>query len=60
MKEILTIKQLAKYLQMNEQTLYRMVKKGKIPVCRVGGSLRFPVTLIDGWLDKISKKRSKK
>lgn len=58
--EVLTIKQLAKYLQMNEQTLYRMVKRGKIPVCRIGGSLRFPVDLINKWLGEIARRKHRK
>jgi len=58
--DVLTIKQLAKYLQMNEQTLYRMVKRGKVPVCRIGGSLRFPIELINKWLGEIAKRKLRK
>jgi len=33
--EILTVKQLADYLQMNEHTIYRLAKGGKIPTMKI-------------------------
>ena len=34
--EILTVKQLADYLQMDEHTIYRLAKNGKIPAMKIG------------------------
>ena len=33
--EILTVKQLADYLQMDEHTIYRLAKSGKIPAMKI-------------------------
>ena len=49
-QEIMTAGQLAKYLQLDEQTVYRKAKKGQIPAVRIGKTLRFKKDLIDSWL----------
>jgi len=33
-KEIMTIKQIAQYLQMHDHTVYRLVRSGKIPAIK--------------------------
>ena len=38
--EILTVKQLANYLQMDEHTIYRLAKNGKIPAMKIGAEWR--------------------
>lgn len=55
MDKIFNISKLADYLGVSQITLYRMVKRGEIPVVRIGGSLRFPKQLIDDWLAKKAK-----
>ena len=50
MYDIMTAGQLAQYLQLDEQTVYRKAKRGEIPVVRIGKTLRFKKDLIDGWL----------
>ena len=50
MYEVMTTGQLAQYLQLDEQTVYRKAKRGEIPVVRIGKTLRFKKDLIDGWL----------
>ncbi len=47
MGQILTTKELAKYLKLTEVTIYRYVKESKIPTCRVGNSWRFDKDKID-------------
>jgi excisionase family DNA binding protein len=39
--EILTLKEVAQYLKLAEQTAYRLVAEGKLPGFKVGGSWRF-------------------
>lgn len=51
MQEIMTTKQLADYLQLNELTIYKKVQIGEIPVVRVGRALRFKKNIIDKWLE---------
>jgi len=52
--EILTVKQLANYLQMNEHTIYRLAKSGKIPALKIGAEWRFKKNLIDKWIEEKS------
>lgn len=51
MQEVMTAKQLADYLQVNELTIYKRVRLGEIPVVKVGRVLRFKKDLIDKWLE---------
>jgi excisionase family DNA binding protein len=39
--EILTLKEVAKYLKLAEKTAYRLAADGKLPGFKVGGSWRF-------------------
>jgi len=39
--DILTIREVAEYLKLNEKTAYRLAADGKIPGFKVGGSWRF-------------------
>ena len=50
MYEVMTTTQLAEYLQLDEQTVYRKAKRGQIPAVRIGKILRFKKDVIDGWL----------
>lgn len=53
--EILTIKDVAAYLKLNEKTAYRLVLDGKIPGFKVGGSWRFDKNDIQKWIEKSKK-----
>ena len=48
--DVMTAGQVAQYLQLDEQTVYRKAKKGEIPAARIGKTLRFKKDLIDSWL----------
>ena len=50
--EILTIKEVAAYLKLNEKTAYRLVLDGKIPGFKVGGSWRFKMQDIQKWVNE--------
>ena len=58
--EILTVKQLADYLQMDEHTIYRLAKNGKIPGTKIGAEWRFKKNLIDKWIEEKSISNIKK
>ena len=49
-KHIMTVEQLAEYLQLNPQTVYRKAQTGEIPSIRIGKILRFKKDIIDAWL----------
>lgn len=52
--EILTTKQLAEYLQMDEATVYRLARKRKIPAIKILGQWRFKKDVIDRWIENES------
>jgi excisionase family DNA binding protein len=35
--EIMTIKDLSHYLKINEKTIYKLAKQGKLPGVKIGG-----------------------
>ena len=40
-KEIMTVKQVAEYLQVDEHTIYKLSLSGKIPSIKIAGQWRF-------------------
>jgi excisionase family DNA binding protein/PAS domain S-box-containing protein len=48
-KRLLTVKEVAAYLQVNQTTIYRLVRKSQIPSFKVGGDWRFNLDSIDEW-----------
>jgi excisionase family DNA binding protein len=56
--DILTIKELADYLKLNEKTTYRLASKGDIPGFKIGGSWRFERTEIEKWIERQSEKQA--
>jgi nitrogen PTS system EIIA component len=48
---LLTVKQLAAYLSVNERTILKLVAEGALPGVKVGNQWRFRKPMIDTWLD---------
>ena len=48
--EILTIKEVADFLKVNERTVYRLAAAKKIPAFKVGNAWRFKKIEIDAWI----------
>lgn len=46
---LLTVKEVARYLVINQRTVYRLVKEQRLPAFRVGGQWRFKLELIEAW-----------
>lgn len=46
----MTVKQVARYLQVNEKKVYSLVREGKIPASKLTGKWLFPRDLVDQWL----------
>ena len=58
---LLSTEEVARYLQVDKFTVYRLVAGKKIPAFRVGNQWRFKRSMIEAWLIKnmnIQKKRS--
>jgi excisionase family DNA binding protein len=51
---IMTIGEVADYLKVTERTIYRLAGAKQIPAFKVGGSWRFSMVDIDGWIKKQS------
>ena len=49
--EIVTMKEVAEYLKINEKTAYRLASEGKLPGFKVGGSWRFKRSKIETWIE---------
>ncbi|GEC36486.1 excisionase family DNA binding protein [Sinorhizobium meliloti] len=59
MSEILTVREVAALLKINEKTAYKLAAKGEIPGFKVGGSWRFDSGEIDSWIRRESAKHGK-
>ncbi len=49
--EVLTIREVAKYLKMNERSIYKLAHQGLIPTVKIASQWRFRKDLIDAWLE---------
>lgn len=47
--KVLTVQEVSNYLRVHPSTIYRMLKKNKLPAFRVGSDWRFTVEAIDKW-----------
>ncbi len=59
MPEIMTTKELAKYLRLHEITICKHAAEGNIPAVRVGRGWRFHKEAIDKWISRGNKKPHK-
>ena len=48
---LLTLKELAAFLSVNERTLLKLVSEGEVPGVKIGNQWRFRKAMIDAWLD---------
>ncbi len=48
--KLMTVKEVAEYLRLDEHTIYRMARKGEIPAFKIAGQWRFKRELIEKWL----------
>ncbi len=56
-KEIMTVKQVSEYLQMDEHTVYKLARSGQIPSIKIAGQWRFKKDVIDKWISEQSLER---
>lgn len=50
MENLMDIKKVAEYLQMNKMTVYKLAQQGTIPAFKVASEWRFKKELIESWL----------
>lgn len=51
MSEILTIDEVAEYLRLTPQTIYKWAQEKRIPAVKLGKEWRFRRSVIDKWFD---------
>lgn len=50
--EILTIDEVAAYLRLTPQTIYKWAQEKRIPAVKLGKEWRFRRSILDRWLDE--------
>ena len=50
MKEVMTLEEVAEYLQVSQKSILRMAQSGKIPAAKVASQWRFMRSIVDDWL----------
>lgn len=51
--EVMTVSEVAQYLRINPQTVYRKAKAGELPAVRIGRAIRFRRSELDSWLKTV-------
>jgi excisionase family DNA binding protein len=49
LRKVLTVKDVAEYLQVHTSTIYRLLRRKRIPAFKVGTDWRFNIESIDEW-----------
>jgi excisionase family DNA binding protein len=57
MQDVLTLEEVADYLRVHPTTIYRLLKKHKIPAFKIGSEWRFNIASIDRWRASLEKRR---
>jgi excisionase family DNA binding protein len=52
--EIMTVRELAEYLKLDPNTIYRKFRSGEIPGVKIGKAVRFKRDVVDAWLRRMS------
>ena len=53
---ILTVREVANMLKLNEKTVYRLAAEARLPAFKVGGSWRIGAVDLDNWIaDEVPK-----
>lgn len=47
--KVITVGELSEYLRVHRSTLYRLLKKGRLPGFKIGSDWRFNLETIDKW-----------
>ena len=58
-KEICGINEVAKYLNMSESGVRKLVREKRIPYFRILSSIKFDLKEINEWINESSKKENK-
>jgi excisionase family DNA binding protein len=48
-RRVMKLKELSEYLKVHPSTIYRQLKRGRLPAFKIGSDWRFNVESIDRW-----------
>lgn len=54
--DVYTVKEVAARLKLSEDSIRLRVKRNEIPHIRLGGAIRFPITVFEDWLTTEARK----
>lgn len=52
-RSTITVKEVAKYIGISHDMVYKMVRQRQIPHIRIGSRIIFKIDSIDAWLDEL-------
>ena len=55
MNTLMTVRETAQYLRLNQMTIYKLAQQGKIPASKIGGNWRFKKDVLDRWMFEQSR-----
>lgn len=59
--DLMTVEEVAQYLRLKPQTIYKWAQEKKIPAVKLGKEWRFRKRILDEWLDgQISHKQEER
>ena len=50
-EQIMTLREVAKYLGLHIMTVYKLTREGRVPAAKIGGQWRFKRDVLDQWLE---------
>ena len=50
-EQIMTLREVAKYLGLHARTVYKLTREGRMPAAKIGGQWRFKRDVLDQWLE---------
>lgn len=50
--DIMTLEEVAEYLKLKPQTIYKWAQENEIPALKIGKEWRFRKSILDKWLDR--------
>lgn len=54
LEDLLTVRELSKWLRLSESHIYSLVSKKKIPYTKIGGKVLFDRVTITNWIEEQS------
>jgi excisionase family DNA binding protein len=58
-RKVMTMDEVAEYLRVHRTTIYRLIKRHKIPAFRVGKNWRFNIEDVNRWLQQKKSRRAR-